>query len=139
MPPTRAHLEHQETAAPLLGRPILEIAADVLRAGVYAGLAIWAWMEPAGTGAFVFGGFVSADICSWFLMTLTESVFRPATFTIEFLGFAAFLGLLSRAGALDIPIGQEGEALAVFFLSYLGTSIVKLTSHWLSILKEDIE
>lgn len=124
---------------PLLGRPALDVAVDVVRAGIYVALVLWAWSEPAGTGAFVFGGFVFADISSWFIMSLTENLFRPAGFTIEFVGFAAFLGLLSRVGALEIPVGREGEALGIFFLSYLATALVRFASYWLRRIAEELE
>jgi hypothetical protein len=115
--------------APLLGRPALDVALDFGKAGGYLAVISWAWLEPAGLGPFVFGGFVLADLTTWVLLSIGEMFVRPFSFAVETAGFAAFLLLLGRIGAFEIPVGQEGEALAVGFLSYLATFWTKFTLH----------
>jgi hypothetical protein len=124
---------------PLLGRPALDVAVDVVRASIYVGLVLWAYAEPAGTGAFVFGGFVFADVTSWVVFGLGQIPFRPTAFAVEFLGYAALMGLLSRAGAFEIGAGREGEALAISFLSCVLTFWIKFGSFWLRGIQKMLE
>jgi hypothetical protein len=140
LPRRRSRLRDEpRRPAPLLGRPGLDVAVDVLRASLYVTLILWVYYHPGGLVTFVFGGFILADLTSWVVFSFGDMMLRPAGVTLELVAFLVFLGVLSRAGAWEIPIGREGEALAVGFLAYMATFWVKFASHFLRRIAQELE
>ncbi|MEK7448422.1 MAG: hypothetical protein AAB019_02950 [Planctomycetota bacterium] len=97
------------------------------RASAYLGTAFY--LDPAGLPYAILGGIIVADLATWLIFNLLQIPFVGTKFLLEFAIYGGILGYLAQADKLIAPLPKEGEPMAVAFLVFFATGVLK-TFFW---------